>query len=265
MDTSLGDVQFALKKMQITDEFDDEGAIDYQEPREVTIFSALKDSRIVTFIQAWACDGLYKTYLERSDAEEYDVCEDGPDLRYVIIQMNICSRTLEQLLPVGEGRAINVEVAWIIFTEITKALNYIHQNGVIHRDLKPGNIFFLSHDTYQVMIGDFGHSCWSKQYVDGKKGTPLRGTQLYAAPELDDTASDHTDKADIYSLGVILVEMFHSFTTGQEKGQVLIGLSKGKYPTKWEGDTVLLKRLTASSPSDRPSATEILDYMAKRQ
>jgi hypothetical protein len=33
MDTSLGDVQFALKKMQITDEFDDEGAIDYQEPR----------------------------------------------------------------------------------------------------------------------------------------------------------------------------------------------------------------------------------------
>jgi hypothetical protein len=44
------------------------------------------------------------------------------------------------------------------------------------------------------MIGDFGHSCWSKHYVDGKKGTPLRGTHLYAAPELDDTASDHTDK-----------------------------------------------------------------------
>jgi hypothetical protein len=54
------------------------------------------------------------------------------------------------------------------------------------------------------------------------------------------------------------VEMFHSFSTGQEKGHVLRGLSNGNYPTKWEGDTVLLKRLTASSPSDRPSATEIL-------
>jgi serine/threonine protein kinase len=88
---------------------------------------------------------------------------------------------------------IDVEEAWTYFREITKAVQYIHQNGVIHRDLKPANIFLGPPGTCQVMIGDFGHSCWLKNYVDGKKGTPSRGTPLYSAPELKNT-SDITDK-----------------------------------------------------------------------
>jgi hypothetical protein len=44
------------------------------------------------FQQAWASDGLYKTNLERSDDEQYEVWEDSPDPRHVIIQMNLCFR-----------------------------------------------------------------------------------------------------------------------------------------------------------------------------
>jgi hypothetical protein len=65
-------------------------------------------------------------------------------------------------------------------------------------------------------------------------------------------------KVDIYSIGVILVELFRSFGTGGEKCEVLGGLREGIHPTEWGGDTVLLKRLTALSPSERPSATDIL-------
>ena len=90
---------------------------------------------------------------------------------------------------------VDVEVAWTLFTEITKAVKYIHENGVIHRDLKPGNVFLVSSGTCKIVIGDFGHSCWSKNYIDGKKGTPLRGTPLYSAPELEKTeTSDLTEK-----------------------------------------------------------------------
>lgn len=80
-----------------------------------------------------------------------------------------------------------MEKAWKLFEKITEAGECIHQKGVIHRDLKPDNIFIGQGG--EVKIGDFGHSCWADSYNDGKEGTPDRGTRAYAAPELD---SGHT-------------------------------------------------------------------------
>jgi serine/threonine protein kinase len=84
---------------------------------------------------------------------------------------------------------MDVEESWFIFKEIVKAVQLTHRSGVIHRDLKPDNIFFGNADTNAIKLGDFGHACWAKQYAAGEAGTPNRGTEWYCAPELDAEAS----------------------------------------------------------------------------
>lgn len=105
-----------------------------------------------------------------------------------------------------------------MFTEISpcsQGLAHIHQQGMIHRDLKPVNIFLDSED--HVKIGDFGLATTSikvkqndlliikdnekEDTVDESK-TGLIGTALYAAPEINTSSKVvYNQKVDIYSLG----------------------------------------------------------------
>jgi serine/threonine protein kinase len=96
----------------------------------------------------------------------------------------LCRTLLEFLDP--EYHEVDVEEAWVIFRDITKGVQRIHRSGVIHRDLKPQNIFFGYADSRAIKIGDFGHACWAKQYANGEVGTPNRGTTIYCAPELNE-------------------------------------------------------------------------------
>lgn len=70
----------------------------------------------------------------------------------------------------------------IIFQELTEGLKRIHDAGVVHRDLKPANVFFGFGGS--IKIADFGHSCFRPECLTSFQGTPNRGTQFYAAPEL---------------------------------------------------------------------------------
>ena len=78
--------------------------------------------------------------------------------------------------------------------------------------------------------------------------------------------SNHTTtllQADMYSLGVVFFELWHPFGTAMERHVILSDLKqKGKLPPAWVGEfpdqALLLRRLMSSSPSDRPSATDLL-------
>lgn len=90
-----------------------------------------------------------------------------------------------------------------IMLQILDALKYMHQKQVFHRDLKPENIM-LTYKGNNVKIIDFGLAA-SDSMVDylQKAGTPK-----YAAPELMGHAQTADQRSDIYSLGLILIEMF---------------------------------------------------------
>lgn len=211
--------KYAMKIMELK-KSDDIDAFNNQEPREVLIMSCLKEPSVVTFYQAWTAKDYYVSELdedgdkyqeaswEQSDDSESDLQEP----LHVIIQMENCIRTVEDISSIGKCE-INMEKAWTLFEKITEAVECIHQNGVIHRDLKPGNIFIGKGG--EVKIGDFGHSCWADSYTDGKEGTPDRGTHIYAAPEL--YLGQVTYKVDVYSLGIIYLEIFHPFGSGSEE------------------------------------------------
>ena len=92
-----------------------------------------------------------------------------------------------------------------IFTQMLDALSYVHKKQIIHRDLKPDNMI-VTYRGDNVKILDFGLA--SADYFDDnlvKVGTPK-----YAAPEQMTKGNEVDQRADIYALGLILLEM----TTG---------------------------------------------------
>ncbi|MCA0368002.1 MAG: protein kinase, partial [Proteobacteria bacterium] len=101
--------------------------------------------------------------------------------------------------------------------------------------------------------------------VSGSKSdlTSGLGTSVYGSPEqLNGSAYD--EKADIYSLGIILFELFYPIRTHMERARVLTELKETKqFPTdflrRWPKEAALIWCCLAADPANRPSADEILE------
>ncbi|NXH93752.1 E2AK1 kinase, partial [Pachycephala philippinensis] len=167
-----------------------------------------------------------------------------------------------------------VDVRWTmkIFQEVVEGVCYIHSMGVMHRDIKPRNIFLHGSD-HQVKIGDFGLACkdllwddadqwFQTERVNGLTHTSGVGTCLYASPE--QLQGSHYDfKSDMYSMGVILLELFQPFGTEMERTQVLTHLRTGQTPhtfyKQWPTQAKYVKLLTSARAAERPTAPELRD------
>ncbi|NXH21029.1 E2AK1 kinase, partial [Bucco capensis] len=165
-----------------------------------------------------------------------------------------------------------VDVHWTmkIFQELLEGVCYIHSMGVMHRDIKPRNIFLHGSD-HHVKIGDFGLACkdllwdnadqWFKtERINGLTHTSGVGTCLYASPE--QLQGSHYDfKSDMYSMGVILLELFQPFGTEMERTEVLTHLRNGQIPhtfyKKWPIQAKYVKLLTSKRSTERPTAAQL--------
>ena len=109
----------------------------------------------------------------------------------------------------AEGRQLNARERLALMAKICDAVEHAHQRGVIHRDLKPGNI--LVDETGQPKILDFGVARVTESDTQPTRQTDvgqLVGTLAYMSPEQvlgDPSALDN--RTDVYSLGVILYEL----------------------------------------------------------
>jgi TolB-like protein/tRNA A-37 threonylcarbamoyl transferase component Bud32 len=90
-----------------------------------------------------------------------------------------------------------------LMAKVARAVDYAHHRGVLHRDLKPGNI--LLDDRGEPLVSDFGLAKWLDANKDVTKSLTTIGTAGYIAPEqAAATTGDLTPAADVYSLGAIL-------------------------------------------------------------
>ena len=89
--------------------------------------------------------------------------------------------------------------ACYVIKQILQAINYMHQQGITHRDLKLQNILLVHKGHFDVKVTDFGFS----SFFDPKKGLKdLVGTPLYMAPELL-KEQKYNEKVDIWSIGIM--------------------------------------------------------------
>ncbi len=95
--------------------------------------------------------------------------------------------------------------ALVVVRAIAGALGAAHSQGIIHRDVKPGNIILEGGDPARARLIDFGIARVRAEHTITKFGSVL-GTPSYMAPEQMRGANEVDDRADLYALGVILFE-----------------------------------------------------------
>jgi len=144
--------------------------------------------------------------LGRSDVIvpiEYGYLQD----RFYEINEYMAGGTLEEIFPVQD-----IDRTRELVGRVADALNACHQHQIIHRDIKPVNIFFRHTDKREIVLADFGISSALDEGESYKITTAAR-TRIYAAPELEmgtnvnnQTVVDR--KVDYYALGISLLEMW---------------------------------------------------------
>lgn len=113
--------------------------------------------------------------------------------------------TLGDILPVKD-----VALFKELVEKITETIHACHKNNIIHRDIKPVNIFFRNADRKEVVLGDFGIAS-PVQDGENYRVTTVARTSTYAAPELFTNIDNYTtldNKVDFYALGISLLEMW---------------------------------------------------------
>ena len=130
----------------------------------------------------------------------YDVSVND-QLQYIVMEY-VDGMTLREYLNERGGKLTSRETVHFI-SQILKALEHAHANGVVHRDIKPQNIMLL--DNGQLRMMDFGIARISRaenQLLSGK----TMGSVHYISPE--QAKGDETDcTSDIYSVGIMMYEM----------------------------------------------------------
>ncbi len=129
----------------------------------------------------------------------YDVSF-GEKLQYIVMEY-VDGITLKEYIQ--KQNAITWNDALLFTTQILKALQHAHDRGIVHRDVKPQNIILLSNGS--IKVADFGIARFSRSDTKTLTDTAI-GSVHYISPE--QAKGEFTDeKADIYSVGVVLYEM----------------------------------------------------------
>ncbi|KAJ0229369.1 Wee1-like protein kinase [Hirschfeldia incana] len=166
------------------------------------------------------------------------------------IQLELCDHSLSKKSSIK----ISEREILVIMHQIAKALQFVHEKGIAHLDVKPDNIYIKNG---VCKLGDFG--CATR--LD--KSLPVEeGDARYMPQEILNENYEHLDKVDIFSLGVTVYELIRGSPLTDSRNQSL-NIKEGKLPLL-PGHSLqlqqLLKTMMDRDPTRRPSAREVMEH-----
>ena len=182
----------------------------------------------------------------------YGAHHTADDEAYIVLEY-VEGQTLADV--VAQGSLMPAQVA-VIGAQVADALAFIHERGVIHRDVKPSNVFVG--DDGRVRLSDFGIA---RHYEDTHltQVGMIIGTGAYMAPEQVE-GREVTAAADVYALGLMLLEALtgHPAYAGTVAETTMARLVRQPdIPALSAPWPVLLASMTARQPEQRPTATQV--------
>jgi serine/threonine protein kinase len=155
-----------------------------------------------TFVSRFRREALAAARLIHPNiVQVFDFGFDEGQHQHFIVMEHVPGQSCAELLR-DHGR-LDVEEAVEIISQACRGLDYAHRNGVVHRDVKPGNL--LVSDAEVVKLADFGIARAAGQSSITQVGSVL-GTAAYLAPE-QARGEEAGPRADIYSLGVVAYQL----------------------------------------------------------
>jgi serine/threonine-protein kinase len=201
----------------------------------------------------------------------FDIGEDLQAGLYMVMEL-LPGEDLARALA-SRGRLRGEEAAGIVF-QVCLALERAHRAGVVHRDLKPGNVFLSRTDdgSIKVKVLDFGIAKLVREAREAKgraitkRGTAV-GTPQYMAPEQAQGLASVDTRADVYSLGALLYECITGAPPYPDLGsyeQTIVRiLTTAPPPIEDAAPDVhpdlaaLVRVMMDRAPEDRPATSEV--------
>uniref|UniRef100_A0A9J8CUZ6 non-specific serine/threonine protein kinase n=1 Tax=Cyprinus carpio carpio TaxID=630221 RepID=A0A9J8CUZ6_CYPCA len=233
--------------------------------REVDALAKFYYANIVRYYSCWVEDTAYR----HESSESYSHSDSGsdPGTKYLYIQMEFCEGdTLRAWIDKRNTSDVDYPErrtdAAQITRQVLKAVEYIHKEGLIHRDLKPLNIMFNSEGT--VKVGDFGLVTAVENDNDEYllKRTEGTGTRIYMSPE-QMAHTSYDKKVDIYALGLIYFELIWKLATVTKKiwENIRVRDFPPQFSSKFSFEHKLIDQMLRPRPEERPDASELISEL----
>lgn len=189
----------------------------------------------------------------------YDIGEED-DIYYIVME-HVSGKTLKQYIqqfaPIEQYNTVE------IMQQLTSAIAHAHENGIIHRDIKPQNILIDDYGT--IKVTDFGIAMALSSTTITQTNS-LLGSVHYLSPE-QARGSLATKKSDVYALGIVMFELLTGRLPFSGESAVSIALkhlqSETPSPTRWNPaipqslENVVLKSM-AKDPNHRYGSVEAM-------
>ncbi|XP_050528364.1 serine/threonine-protein kinase polo-like [Daktulosphaira vitifoliae] len=179
------------------------------------------------------------------------------DADFVYIVLELCRKRSMMELHKRRKTLTEPETRYYVY-QILEGTLFLHQQGIIHRDLKLGNLFL--NDDMEVKLGDFGLA--AKIEYDGQRKKTLCGTPNYIAPEIL-SKTGHSFEVDVWSIGCIMYTLLVGkppFETSSLK-ETYARITRCDYnvpPHLNKSASFLINKMLQYDPKKRPTVSDIM-------